>query len=106
MRIQTVEECLNSRIALVLISGEGCANCVSMLPMVLKYENHEEMNVCVMEVQEEMKDFLERFHVSVVPTILLLYNGELVAKVSGYQPEEIFDLYLEAKLNEMNERSL
>ncbi len=88
--------------ALVYISGEGCANCVSMLPLVNKVkERRQDVNVYVVEVSEENFAINEHYEVEVVPTILLLHYGDLIAKIKGYQPEEIFELYVDAKFDEI-----
>lgn len=99
---ENYEEILaNSNFAMILISGDGCANCVSMLPLVLKYREHEDIDVFILEASLNNQKIIEKYEVSVVPTILLVHKGELIAKIKGYQPEEIFDLYIESKLNEI-----
>lgn len=90
--------------ALVYISGEGCANCVSMMPLVYKIkETRKDIDVYVVEVSEENYAINEAYGVEVVPSVLLLHHGTLIAKVKGYQPEEIFELYVEAKFDEVKE---
>lgn len=87
--------------AITLISGEGCANCVSMYPMVKAVENNrDDVVVNYVEVDENNYKINEYFDVEVVPTILLTHYGELVSKVKGYQPEEIFEIYIDTKISE------
>jgi thioredoxin-like negative regulator of GroEL len=93
-----------SRFAVTLISGEGCANCVSMLPMVLKLKEREDMDVFIVEVGPSNYEINEHYDIKVVPTILLTSFGEAVSKITGYQPEEIFELYIDAKLDEINKK--
>lgn len=91
-----------SGIALTLISGGGCANCVSMYPTVKKIENtRDDIKVFYVEVDESNFKINEEYGVEVVPTVLLTNKGELIAKIKGYQPEEIFDLYIDAKVSEI-----
>lgn len=94
-----------SRFAVTLISGEGCANCVSMLPMVLKLKERNDMDVYIVEVSPSNYEINEHYNIKVVPTILLTSYGEAISKITGYQPEEIFELYIEAKLEETGKRA-
>ena len=94
-----------SRFAVTLISGEGCANCVSMLPMVLKLKERNDMDVYIVEVRPSNYEINEHYDIKVVPTILLTSYGEAISKITGYQPEEIFELYIEAKLEETGKRA-
>lgn len=88
--------------AVTLIGGEGCANCVTMLPAVMKLKEREGIDVFHVEVDESISELLQFYEVSLVPTILITHYGELVSKITGYQPEEIFELYIEAKWEEIN----
>ena len=94
-----------SRFAVRLISGEGCANCVSMLPMVLKLKERNDMDVYIVEVSPSNYEINEHYDIKVVPTILLTSYGEAISRITGYQPEEIFELYIEAKLEETGKRA-
>ena len=94
-----------SRFAVTLISGEGCANCVSMLPMVLKLKERNDMDVYIVEVSPSNYEINEHYDIKVVPTILLTSYGEAISKITGYQPEEIFEIYIEAKLEETGKRA-
>lgn len=94
-----------SRFAVTLISGEGCANCISMLPMVLKLKERNDMDVYIVEVSPSNYEINEHYDIKVVPTILLTSYGEAISKITGYQPEEIFELYIEAKLEETGKRA-
>ena len=89
-----------SRFAVTLISGEGCANCVSMLPMVLKLKERNDMDVYIVEVSPSNYEINEHYDIKVVPTILLTSYGEAISKITGYQPEEILSVWVEAKLEE------
>lgn len=89
-----------SAFAITLISGEGCANCVSMFPVVMK-QKEKGIDVYIVEASERTSELHEHYGVSLVPTILFTSYGELISKITGYQPEEIFDLYVEAKLEEV-----
>ena len=93
--------------AVILISGEGCANCVSMTPLVYDLKNtYEDIDVFFVEVDEDNFDINTEYGVEVVPTILITSYGTLIAKIKGYQPEEIFTLYVESKYEEVKKQRI
>ncbi len=86
---------------LVLIEGDGCANCTVMLPIVKSQETkRDDVKVFHVIATPDTADINEYYQVELVPCVLLLYNGALISKVNGYQPEEIFDIYVDAKIEE------
>lgn len=96
----------NSEFAVILISGDGCANCVSMHPIVANLKDtYEDIDVFFVEVDEDNFDINTEYGVEVVPTILMTSYGKLIAKIKGYQPEEIFTLYVESKYEEVKKQS-
>ncbi len=91
----------NEACALVLIGGEGCANCITMYPLVKNIENtREEIKVFYIEVDETNCDINEYYDVELVPSVLITKNAELISKIRGYQPPEIFEMYVDAKIEE------
>lgn len=100
--IQNYKEELKGLCA-VEISGEGCANCISLMP-VLKALTDARGDIVMkhIEASPETMDLLAHYEVDRVPTILLTDNGEVFAKAIGYQPEEILELWLDAKIQEHN----
>ena len=43
---------------------------------------------------------MEEWEVEKVPSILLMDDGEIFARCTGFQPEEILELWLDAKIEE------
>jgi len=43
---------------------------------------------------------MEEWEVEKVPTILLMDDGEIFARCTGFQPEEILEIWLDAKIEE------
>jgi len=92
-------------ICVVEISGEGCANCLSLMPVL--YEICKDRTDCRLihieatETQESM-DLMEALKVQTAPTILIMKDGQEKARCKGYQPEEILELWIDAKVNEFN----
>lgn len=96
-----VELLKENEFAVTLISGEGCANCISMYPMVKALENRrDDVKVFYVEVDESNYKINDYYDVEVVPTILFTHYGSLISKIKGYQPEEIFEIYMDTKIEE------
>ena len=94
-----------SEFAVILISGDGCANCISMYPIVNNLNTiYTDIDTYFVEVDEENFEINEEYGVEVVPTILITTYGKLIAKIKGYQPEEIFTLYIESKYEEIKKK--
>lgn len=86
---------------LVLISGDGCANCSTMTPIVNRMKDKFlDLSVHFVDIDKHNYKINEYYGVEVVPTLLFLYEGALISKVSGYQPEEILEIYIECKMGE------
>ena len=45
-------------------------------------------------------ELMEEWEVVKVPTILLMDDGEIFARCTGFQPEEILELWMDAKIEE------
>lgn len=95
-----------SEIAVTLISGDGCASCISMHPLVSNLKKtRDDIDVFFVEVDESNYDINTYYGVEIVPTILLTNYGELVAKIKGFQPEEIFNIYIDSKVEEIKKKA-
>lgn len=104
---ENFKEVLASKeLAIILISGGGCANCVTMYPLVKEVEKRrDDVEVFYLEIDETNHLINDYFDVEVVPTVLLTHNGELIAKIKGYQPQEIFDIYIDTKIDECKKKA-
>ena len=90
-------------IQMVEVSGESCANCLTLMPMLHEIAvERGDIELVHVEAEESTSKFLEEYKVDRVPTILLLDNGEVFARAVGFQPKEIFELWLDAMLGEHN----
>lgn len=86
-------------ICLIEIGGDFCANCLAVLPEAK--EIAEENGVRFLRVDiDETPQAIEKYEIERIPSIVLTYKGESFAKCSGYQPREIFSLWVEAKIEE------
>ena len=85
----------------VEISGESCANCLTLMPILDRLiGGRDDVKLVHVEADYNTLDLMEEWGVEKVPTILLMDDGEIFASCSGFQPEEILELWLEAKIEE------
>ncbi|MBO5480537.1 MAG: thioredoxin family protein [Clostridia bacterium] len=84
----------------VEISGESCANCLTLMP-ILKDICQQRGDVRLVHVEADYTtlELMETWEVEKVPTILLMDDGEIFARCSGFQPEEILQLWIDAKID-------
>jgi thioredoxin 1 len=83
------------------VSGEGCANCITLMPMLYNVvSNRTDVTLEHFELDENSKNFANEYNIDRVPTVLLLDNGKEIARVCGFQPEEVFEVWLEYKIEE------
>ena len=89
-------------ITVIEVSGESCANCLSLMPIL--HTLTKDRKDCVLhhiEASEDTMDMIEKFEIRGVPTILVMYDEEVYARCKGFQPEEILELWLDAKIKEV-----
>ncbi len=85
----------------VEISGESCANCLTLMPLLQRLcESRNDVRLVHVEADFSTTELMEEWDVTRVPTILLMDEGEIFARCAGFQPEEILEIWLDAKLEE------
>ena len=82
---------------LILITGNGCASCISMHEIAIEAAKKFNLPFKEMEV-EKAPEYVEKYDIKHVPTLLLIDNLRLIDKVHGFQPKEILELWLEYKI--------
>ena len=84
----------------IFVSGEGCASCVSMIGVLNSVSTcFKNVNFYILEVGEEFLYFLNKNQVRTIPSILIFKDNELIDMCHGYQPDEILENWLDAKIN-------
>lgn len=70
---------------LVVIFGDWCAKCNMMMPIVdeIAREYGDVLRVTKVEVKDENEDLQRNYGVDIVPTFLILRNGEELGRMSG-----------------------
>ena len=85
----------------VEISGESCANCLTLMPILDRLcSERDDIRLVHVEADYTTTALMEEWEVTRVPTILLADDGEIFARCAGFQPEEILEMWLDAKIEE------
>ncbi len=85
----------------VEISGESCANCLTLMPILQELcAKRNDIKLVHIEADYSTTALMEEWDVTRVPTILLMEDGEIFARCAGFQPEEILEIWLDAKIEE------
>jgi thiol-disulfide isomerase/thioredoxin len=89
----------------VEFSGESCANCLTLMPLLHEVvSERDNLTLLHIEADQDTMKILEYYKVDRVPTVLLLDDGVEFARAVGFQPKEIFELWLDAKVKEHLEK--
>lgn len=83
---------------LIEIGGDSCASCLAVMPNCKQVADSFNLNFVKLDVEEDA-DQVKNFDIDRIPSIILWDEGKILAKCSGYQPQEILELWVEAKLN-------
>ena len=85
----------------VEVSGESCANCLTLMPILKELcDARGDIRLVHVEADHSTMPLMEAWEVVKVPTILLVEDGEIFARCAGFQPEEILEIWLDAKIEE------
>lgn len=88
-------------LCLVEVSGESCANCLTLMPILKELvSTRNDIKLVHVEADYSTTALMEKWEVEKVPTILLMDDGEIFARCTGFQPEEILEIWLDAKIEE------
>ena len=90
---------MEKRIKVIEFSGESCANCYSLMPILHEImKSYEDVELSHIEITKEDMDIITKYEIDRVPTILILKDDVEVGRCRGYQPEEILAIWLEDKI--------
>ena len=91
-------------INVIEVSGESFANCLTLMPILSNLlDNRDDLKLYHIEVNEESKEFIEKYEIRQVPSILIFYDLDLYVSCRGYQPEEILEIWLDKKIKELKD---
>lgn len=83
---------------LIEVSGEGCDACLAVMPNCGEVAEKFGLKFVRISIEDD-PEVVERYSVDRIPSIILAKDGVPFAKCSGYQPMEILELWVEAKIN-------
>ena len=88
-----------SGLNLIEISGGGCAGCEELMPAAKRVA--ENLGIPFLRIECSVAGtLLSEWGIEKIPATVLADGKKPVCKCYGYQPEEILQLFLEAKLEE------
>ena len=89
-------------ITILEVSGESCANCLTLMPILDSIvSNRNDCKLYHIEANENTLDLLNMFEVKTIPTGLVLNDLNVIASCRGYQPEEILELWIDSKIEDI-----
>lgn len=91
-------------ITLLTVGGESCANCFSLLPLVKKLAAERGVALRSVDTDRENTEEVKSLGITRIPAVAVMRGGEVFAQCSGYQPEEILEVWLDAKIREAKEK--
>lgn len=83
---------------LIEISGEGCDACLAVMPNCAQVAEDFDLKFVKINIQDS-PETVKTFQVVKIPTLLLAEDGKEIARCAGFQPLEILELWVEAKLH-------
>ena len=84
---------------LIEISGETCAACLTVLPNCHGVAQDFGLRFVKISIEDD-PEIVKTYQIDKIPSIILAEDGKMIAKCAGYQPREILELWVQAKLGE------
>ncbi len=84
---------------LIEIGGGGCAGCFAAMPDCKAVAEKFGIKFVYLDVEDDAEQ-VKNFCVDRVPSIILWDEPKILARCAGYQPQEILELWVEAKLGQ------
>ena len=94
-----MKENLLKGLCLIEIGGDSCANCLAIMPALNGLAKQFGMQFVKIDI-EEHPELAAGFTIDRIPAIILAEDGVPFAQCSGYQPQEILEYWIEAKLEQ------
>lgn len=84
---------------LIEIGGDSCANCIAVMPVMSELAAQFGLKFVRINI-EENPELASGFEIDRIPAIILADNGKVFAQCSGYQPHEILEMWIQAKIEQ------
>lgn len=82
---------------LIEISADSCTGCHALLQGARAAAEKFGLEFVFIDAEGHEEEIM-RYGVEKIPTVLLCDGDEIFAKCTGYQPQEILELWIEAKI--------
>lgn len=89
-------------IRIIEVSGESCANCFTLMPVLKALCEQKNLPLEHLEANEKTQDKIAELHIERVPTVLVMKGEREIARCTGFQPYEILEIWLDAMLEKAN----
>lgn len=86
-------------IKLIEISGDSCANCHALMPQLSAIARDNNLEFERIDI-ETCPAAIEKYAIDRIPSVIIADGDEIIAKCSGYQPQEILELWVAAKIED------
>lgn len=88
-----------NNLKLIEIGGSSCANCIALMPQLNILA--EKFGLAFEKIDiDGQPQAVQTYRLDRIPTIVISDGDKIIGKCTGYQPQEILELWLEAKLEE------
>ena len=92
-------------ISIVEVSGESCANCLTLMPILDRIiQSRNDCKLFHIEASEDTMNLITKYEIHQVPTIMIMYDDNCYVSCRGFQPEEILELWIDSKINEIKKK--
>ena len=85
---------------LLEVSGESCANCFTLMPILNRLAAERNIPLKHIEAGADTRELVDSLKIERVPTVIVFKDGKEMARCTGFQPEEILSVWLDAKLED------
>lgn len=86
-------------LCLIEIGGDSCANCIAVMPVLSELAAQFGLKFVKINIEDNPQS-AAAFKIDRIPSIILADDGKPFAQCSGYQPQEILEMWIEAKLDD------
>lgn len=84
----------------IFFTAERCNVCKSLYPVIeeIAVDYNEKLKIFSVDVDKN-KSLAKRFKLRSIPTLLIFKHGEVMERISGFQPKELLQIQIERILN-------
>lgn len=92
-------------IHVIEVSGESCANCFTLMPILKELCEKMGLPLTHIEANEKTAERVQALRIERVPTVIVMQGEKEIARCTGFQPYEILEVWLSAMIEKANTAS-